>query len=217
MTRTRIAFAVFLNVLLVGTLLAHCVGCTPLPPGTPSYSVSDPAVVKLLMVDKDGEVGQCTAWKVDAHLAMTAGHCCVDDDVPYVSYTAEGRHAVDGAEFVPVIVDAEHDVCVLRGDIAGDVIRLATKDPQVGARVWTAGYPHGTFLISDGFWSGHDGDGDGVASTTVGGGASGSPVMAADGHAIGVLRARFHDMDGLTFTSRLQWMRAALTRARLTK
>jgi hypothetical protein len=212
-TRTTIAIAILLNTLLAGVVLVSLLGCGQVvPPGTPKYTVSDPAVVRLLIIDDSGGTGQCTAWKVGPELVMTAGHCCTPDNV---AYSAEGPHAVLGSSFTPVVVDAKHDACVLRGKITGDAIVLAAKDPEIGERVWTSGFPHGTFLISDGFWSGRDSDGNGVASTTVGGGASGSPVMNVDGQAVGILVAKYRDMDGLTFISTIEWARAALARAEL--
>ena len=111
------------------------------------------------------------------------------------------------------IVDAEHDVCVLRGSISGDVIQLANWDPVIGERVWTAGYPRGTFLISDGFWAGRNEEGQGVSSSVAGFGASGSPIMDVSGRTVGVLVARYKDMDNLTFITPVEWVRAALIRA----
>lgn len=210
-TRPIVALSILVNMLLVGVILVQCLGCHTLPPETPSYSVSDPAVVKLLMMDEHGDEGQCTAWKVGTDLAMTAGHCCDDATL---NYRATGLHAVPGQSFTVLIDDDKHDVCVLRGEILGNIIPIALRDPIIGARIWTAGYPHGTFLISDGFWAGRDEDGNGVTSSTVWGGASGSPVMNADGQAIGVLVAAYHGFDSLTFISTVEWARVALVKAK---
>lgn len=181
-----------------------------MPVESPAYATSDPAVVKLLMMDASGNEGQCTAWKVGTHLAMTAGHCCKPETL---MYRAIGAHAVSGGFFTSLIDDDKHDICVLRGEILGDVIPLALRDPIIGGRIWTAGYPHGTFLISDGFWAGRDDDGQGVTSSTVWGGASGSPVMNTSGQAIGVLVAGYPGFDNMTFITVVEWARIALVQA----
>lgn len=217
--RPLVALAIILNTLLFGLILVQCLGCSmQTPRGTPEYSVSDPAVVKMVMTDALGMEGQCTAWKVGTDLVMTAGHCC--DDVT-VNYRAEGSHAVPGAGFAVVVDDDKHDVCVLAGHIEGAVIELALRDPIIGERVWTEGYPHGILLISEGFWSGRQQveDGEyGVSSTTVWGGASGSAILNVRGQAVALLVAGFHTFDGMTLTAHIEWMRNALIRAKqLTK
>lgn len=211
-SRLTIATAVLLNLLLIGTVMSQCSGCTPRPLESPHYATSDPAVVRLHMTNLLGDAGSCTGWKADEDLVVTAGHCCV---VSNIAYSADGDHAVLGGTFVPLIVDEQHDVCVLRGRIKGRVIYLASQDPEIGGRVWTAGFPHEMYLISDGFWSGRNYEGNGVSSSVVGKGASGSPIMNAEGEAVGVLIMKFGDMDSLGAIAPLEWVRAAIIRARI--
>lgn len=192
-------------IVIVLTFLTAC-GAMPHMLG-PAPTLSDPAVAKL----SAGDDGSCTVWKTTHGLAITAGHCC---DVGML-YSAEGPHAVPGATFEVLFDDDEHDVCVLRGKLSGDVIFLANQDPQIGERIWTAGYPRGKFLISDGFWSGRDEENEGICSSVVGFGASGSPILNLRGESVGVLIKRFGDMDNLGFVAPIEWVKRAVIAAKL--
>lgn len=174
-------------------------------------ATSDPAVIKMSMTDTEGNSGHCTAWKVGANLVATAGHCCEVGNV----YGAIGSHAVKASVFTLLVDDDEHDVCILRGVIAGNVINLATTSPGIGEVVWTAGYPRGSFLISDGYWSGNDENG-GICSVNVNPGASGSPVMNMRGEAVGILVRYMPGMDNLAYVTTLESVHAAVKLA-LTK
>lgn len=206
----RLRFAGVLTAIMTVAVVAACSSC-----GGPDYAAhlpttSGPPVAKLEVVNEEGG-GSCTAWKVASDMIVTAGHCCSDD----AQFILSGPHARPGTMATVLIDDDKHDVCVMRASMLGDAIPLALHDPVVGAPVWTAGYPLGTFLISTGIWSGRDSDGDGIASTAVGGGASGSPVMDADGRAVGVLRARYPRMgDSLTIIAPIEWVRVAVAQAR---
>lgn len=190
-------------------------------------TMSDPAVAKLIIVEDGEEAGTCTVFKVGDNLAMTAGHCCADSEEDPIlkllgaetkkvarTFHAQGPHAVDGAEFTIAHVDEEHDVCTLKGPLKGPSLRLALHDPALGEHVWTAGYPKGIFLISSGHWSGRDTDGEGLASLSVWGGASGSPVMDPDGNVVGILRAYYPPMSTLSIVAPLEWVRVSLREAR---
>lgn len=198
-----------LAILTLSAVSLACSSCTsmpqPLSPGS-APTMSDPAVIKLLMVD----VGQCTAWKVGPGLIATAGHCCEDG----FTYTTEGRHTVAGATPTILVDDDEHDICIMKGPIAGPTIELASGDPVMGETVWTTGYPRGVFLISDGYWSGRDEDGDGVCSVVVNPGASGSPILNVRGEAVGVLVRYRPGMDNLAFVTSLAALRVDLTKAK---
>ncbi len=185
--------------------------CAPQMLGAPTAppTTSDPAVVKLVISDAEGEAGHCTAWKVGTSLIATAGHCCEEG----YTYSTKGSHAVEGSAPTILVDDDEHDVCILRGAISGKVISLASSDPDVGEVVWTLGYPRGTFLISDGYWSGRNEDGKGVCSVVVNPGASGSPILNTDNEAVGVLIEYRQGMDNLAYIANLDWLRAAVASA----
>ncbi len=181
-------------------------GVTPEMVPDRAPTMMNPAVVRLLMTDK----GQCTAWKVGENLIATAGHCCESDG----AYTTEGPHSVAGVAPEILVDDDDHDICIMKGQIDGPVIALAKADPRVGATLWTAGYPHGVFLISDGYWSGRDEDGDGVCSVVVNPGASGSPVMNTQGEAVGILVRYRKGMDNLSYITSLNALHKNLEAAK---
>lgn len=138
----------------------------------------------------------------------------VDEKPPVITFTAVGNQAVKGEKFYVLKDDDVNDVCIMKGAMKGLVVRLAKAEPQVGEKVWTAGYPKGTFLISDGYWSGmHDLE-TVVASTAIWGGASGSPVMNADGEAVALLTRYRPPMSNMTLMTPLEWLVANLTNAK---
>jgi V8-like Glu-specific endopeptidase len=200
---------------IVLALLVSCSSCAARQYPDQVPTMSDPAVVKLIIIMNGEESGYCTAWKLGEDLAMTAGHCCQKSTLEdKVNYTAAGPHAVPGSEMSVLYDDDDHDVCVLRGKILGAPIRIASMDPSPGQAVWTAGYPKTEYLISSGYWSGRDDEGWGKASVAVWGGASGSPLMNSAGEAVGVLVAYRPPMSNLGYMATVEWMRIAVDMAR---
>jgi len=194
----------FLVLLAIGCRHEYVSGRAP--------TLTTPAVARMI------HRGQfhCTVWKVAEGLEMTAGHCCEDEE----TYNLEGEFAVPGAELSVLIDDDAHDVCVLRGEMRGAPIQLAPHDPPVGEVVWTAGYPRGIYLRSEGLWSGRSRIDDdtydtGICSAVGGFGGSGSPIMDVEGRAVGVLSRRYQEMDNLMILSPIEWVRDALRRARV--
>lgn len=207
--KQRLWFAGYLVIAAWVVLLISCTSCAGvhLPDEVPT--TSNPAVARLIVV-KDGETeGYCTVWKATDKLLVTAGHCCD----PGQDYWADGPMAYPGEMFSVAYDDDDHDICVLKGKLRGAPIPLAYRDPDVGERVWTAGYPKKIFLITDGHWAGRDEDGDAVASVGVWGGASGSPVMNTKGQAVGVLRAYYPPMSNLSIIAPIEWLRIAVMQA----
>lgn len=132
---------------------------------------------------------------------------------PVIEITAIGRMAVTGVKFEVLRDDDMNDVCVLRGAMKGSPIILAKKEPNIGERVWTEGYPRGVFLISEGYWSGARDMDTTVASTAIWGGASGSPVMNAEGEAVALLNRYYPPMSNMTLMVPLEWLHANVTSA----
>ncbi len=207
----------FFLIAAMSTLFA-CGSCAHTGGSRPD-TTDQPAVARLVALDENADPsGYCTAWKIDDDLVVTAGHCCSPD----TTYIMQGPHAVPGTE-AHVLVDLKsddddgvwvHDVCVMRGKLSGEAIKLALQDPPMGAHIWTLGYPHRTFVISEGIWSGRNEDGEGVCSSLTRGGASGSPILNAESRAVGVVVASWGDSDNITIVAPLEKLRFAVKKAR---
>ncbi len=186
-------------------LLAACGACgaNQYPDAVPT--MLDPAVVKLASV-VEGEVqGYCTGWKISPTHMMTAGHCCDEG----TTFLMEGPHAIPGETAKVSYDDDEHDVCVLKGKMMGTPIKIAPRDPMLGAAVWTAGFPKTHYLISSGYWSGRENDNQGRVSVAVWGGASGSPIMDSRGDAVCMLVAYYPPMANFALCTPVEWLRIA--------
>jgi hypothetical protein len=211
----------FMLALMAVTMFA-CSSCAHVDGGPRPNTFDQPGVARVQMFDENFESdGKCTAWKVADDLVVTAGHCCTKGK----TYILQGPYAVPGTE-AHVLVDLKeddddgiwtHDICVMRGRLRGKAIKLAKQDPPIGAHIWTLGYPHGTFLISEGIWSGRNEEGAGVCSSVARGGASGSPILDANSNAVGVLVATWTDADNITLVASLERLRMAVRKARLSK
>lgn len=201
-SKNRVWLAGVLVLAGIVALLVTCGSCAAGPRAVWLPRLYAPATAQLVM---EG-AGSCTAWKISSDMIATAGHCCDDG----YEYSLSGDNApVGDLERPAMLVDDDvHDVCVLRAKMRGQSIPLADEEPEVGEPVWTAGYPQGRFLISDGYWSGHDGRGQNVCSVVVHGGSSGSPILDASGRAVGVLVARV-ELDNLTIVAPLEWLARA--------
>lgn len=203
--KQRVWLAGFLTTVMLGILMVTCGSCVGRGLRLDGPHLYHPTVSKLNMHTPSGR-GFCTAWKIGDGLLATAGHCC---DAKY-TYTLEGGYAPDHTSSPTILVDDDvHDVCIMRGDLDGDVIALGTE-PEVGAPVWTGGYPAGWFLLSAGTWSGRDQDGRGICSSVVTQGASGSPILDERGLAVGIVTATVGQIDNLTIAATVKHIRTAL-------
>lgn len=198
------------TILALSSILVACGSCVPRSVPDSPNTLEPQTVAKLQILKENGEKnGSCTVWKASPTLAVTAGHCCKSDNY----YTIHGAPAIEGAP-VSVLVDNDTwDVCVLHARMDGPIIPIAAQDPAIGARVWTAGYPHGVYVITDGYWSGRDGDNQGTTSIVAAGGASGSPIMDTNGRAVGVLVSGYRGAP-VTFGVPIESLRRALAQAR---
>lgn len=141
-----------------------------------------------------GDEASCSAWKLAGplDLLVTANHCC--------EHAAEQSIVIHGKtdRLWPVAADPVGDVCLLSGPAPGQGLELAKQDPQVGSTVWMRGYPHERLAVSQGLWSGLDSDGDCGATLYAGPGASGAPIVDAQGHVVCVVTAYPHTGPGLS-------------------
>lgn len=203
-TRQRLWWAGILTTIALAVLMVTC-SCVARPRPHFLPDLYRPAVTRLVMHEGGRKVGTCSAWKLADDLVATAGHCCESK----YEYGLDHPEPDDLDEPAVLVDDDVHDVCVLRARMRGDAIQIAGGDPDVGAAVWTAGYPRGGFLISSGYWSGRAEDREGHCSVVVAGGASGSPILDAEGRAVGVLVKYVPGMDNFTIVAGREWLELA--------
>jgi hypothetical protein len=197
-----------LLAIVLATACGAC-GARQRPDDVPT--MSQPSIVMITAIEDGKDVAACTAWKLSAKRVATAGHCCT----PNRMYLPSGPSAVPGTLFTNVLLDDDvHDVCIIEGELLGDPIPLAHRDPQIGERVWTAGYPARKYMISDGYWSGRDSDLQGKTSTLTFGGASGSPLMDSHGRVVGIVSRVWPNTDSIGFTVPIEWVRIDAMKAK---
>lgn len=200
--------------LAIAVTLA-CGSCARNPVPDEPRTLNRPTVGKLIIIDSDGNrEGLCTAWKATEDLIVTAGHCCEDGH----HYMLEGDAGVPGTRIVSLVDNDKVDVCVLHGKMRGEPIKLAHWDPQIGSKVWVAGYPKGYFMIGEGYWSGRDITDDNARamfSIDAVGGYSGSPVLNTDGRVVAILVEGYLGAS-VTFGVNLNQIRIAIKKARAT-
>ena len=145
----------------------------PLTPGVVSYST-----YKIYMDDRQG-----TAWVVDKHHLVTAGHVCRGGGDAVIQGDIRSFRAS------PVLWsygNGVHDLCVLETRVALErPLVVADVMPRVGDPVFFVGYPSGEYVESSGTFLG-DLDGDwtynnAVSSAPCGPGASGSALYTSQG------------------------------------
>ncbi len=201
----------------LGCLLVVQTSCAATPRAKNAPTVGLPSVAKMVLVLDGEDAGHCTAWKAANDRVFTAGHCCEDG----YTYRFSDGMGVPGSDLKVLVDDDEHDVCVLEGKMRGAAIPIAMSDPFAGDYVWTAGYPVRYLVISGGFWSERVkveiDDHEmilGVSSTVVRGGSSGSPMLNADGRAVGILVAGYtNGGDNIAFSTTIEWLRYNLQKS----
>jgi hypothetical protein len=173
--------------------LAACGNISRPDKPTDAVSMEDLAVASTYMLLSPGG-SQCTAWSVNDHYLVSAGHCCdepgeytlVNEDLKVAKATVVAAEDMVPNEGAPV------DVCVLKTTTnVGPGLPLAPAMPTPGTRMGYVGYPLGEYTIATGEYVGDiDGpyaDWDNFASTApCDHGASGSGLYTEAG-AYGVL------------------------------
>lgn len=206
-------FAMFRSILTAVCsllVLAACGSCAPRHVPDQLPTLARPSIGRLVVLDSAGEVRtRCTVWKLDDRLAITAGHCCMEDH----HYTIQ-EAGVPGDQITVLHDNDKMDICVMRARMVGAPAPLAPNDPPIGARVWSAGFPHGHFMIGDGYWSGRNDEGRGSFSIDGSGGFSGGPVMDSSGRVVSVLIEGYLGRS-TTFGVPLEQIRIAISAARI--
>lgn len=210
---TPIGIATLLVIQMCG---CHLPPAPVLPPTTQRISIAK-------LYKPSGSF--CTAWKVDDDMIATAGHCC---DPETIEYRLEGPYAT-GSDITVLVDDDVRDICILKAELSGPALKLGARDPELGAFVFTAGYPRGYYLVSLGLWSGRaewlikgKTEIGTLASTVSQPGASGSPVMDSSGRVVGLINAcpvitdngTTTTMETVSIMSPIEFLRADIRAAR---
>jgi hypothetical protein len=190
-----------LKAALVALAAVLATGCQPPHPSAPSELPQ--AVYKITAPD----FSQGTAFAVDEHRFITAGHVCEHEGDPsqseFLLTSTMGRRVVATRvawadyDFPTELID----VCVLHtAEKQTITMPLADVMPAPGTEMGYIGFPKGRFVHERGIYLGDiDGDArwnDYAFTAPCAGGASGSPVYTKDG-VFGVLvRVRVYDYQG---------------------
>lgn len=153
--------------------------------------VAEAATYKMITY-YDAGAAQGTAWAVNSHTVVTAGHMC-EEGVRFELISSTDRHVL----VTPILYERSDtngnaDLCVLHSDLelAATPLVIADAMPDIGTTVHYVGWPQGHFVREDGKYLGDmDGDdhlNDAVSSTPSDHGASGS-AMFYDRGVFGVL------------------------------
>src|SRR5690606_3086635 len=133
--------------LLLALALTACVSRVPTLP-----KVAEDATYELHTPH-----GQCTAWAVDDHHLITAGHCCDDEGSYFAAQPGRSLLPVEVVMGVDVDYEAQApvDICLLKTEaFLPAPLALADKMPQPGDPVGFVGYPGGKWTHSKGVYVG---------------------------------------------------------------
>lgn len=168
------------KLLLLTALLTSCYrGRYPVTP-----SVAESSTYKIFNEDAMG-----TAWAIDRHHVVTAGHVCeqLDHEKFMLVSSTERRIPAVMVESEMSKTNGLADLCVLetRAEV-GEGLIIADRMPKVGDKVGYVGYPNGIHYVGEGKYEG-DVDGpdehynDDATSAPCDHGASGSAMFTSRG------------------------------------
>ena len=153
--------------------------------------------------------------------AISAGHVCypepTDNLVMWADVWMTMGFDIEG-NYEPVFMialDQVHDICVFRIPLGGlPSVPLATKEPNIGDKVWLGAYPLGVYSpghvpFFEGYYAGIL---DGRASYTVPvtGGSSGGGIVNTDGELLGVVSMAIEGFENITLVSKLEIVQSVL-------
>lgn len=179
----------FIQILFLA-LLIGCSGCyRDRFPVTPRVAEASTFIVQVDYKGMGLGMVTGTAWSVDEHHLVTAGHVCVASDGKDVVVSDRTRNF----RARPILwenseTNGDADLCVLvaLGVSLKDPLIISDRMPNVGEKVWTVGYPLGQFAHSNGKYLGDlDGKDSSMNDNSIDApcdrGASGSSVYIEDG------------------------------------
>ena len=136
---------------------------------------------------------------------LTAGHACHSNligteflQIEYYAFSIHGSYYK--ADIVSI--DLENDLCLLRINFPLPSIKIAKNPPQIGDKIYTAGYPAGLYQTGymhffDGYFSGSKADNVAIWTFPATHGSSGSLVINKNGKIIGIISSvlvEFHHL-----------------------
>jgi len=137
---------------------------------------------------------------------LTAGHVC---SMPREIALIGGAQTISlfnvkGEEFAGEVyaIDQANDLCIIRIREKRPIIRVAKDNPDIGDKVFVAGYPIGLYQpgllhFFEGYFGGLDPDRTGNYSFPSAPGSSGSAIVNVDGELVGIVSAvmvNFHHL-----------------------
>lgn len=170
---------IFFNALLALVFTTSCSSCmlpAPLKPGT----VEDGTFI-ILAMKTDGQITQGTAWAIDRHHLVTAGHMCRTslEGVVMLKSLEDTDSAFKG-QWTDVEFGESTDLCLVKTDQNLSPLPLADQMPHIGENISYLGYPNAVKTYSKGKYIG-DLDGDYTFTAPCDHGASGSAVVSDRG------------------------------------
>ena len=150
--------------------------------------------------------------------ALTAAHFC-DTDVPPVSPPIKHKDffkatTLNGDEYKATVLasDMKHDICLLyvKGLVKIPVIRIATKAPNPGDKVYNIAAPRGIWQpnmvpLFEGLYSGSSGK-YAFYSLPANPGSSGSMILNEKGHLIGLLHSVYIRFPQVALSARHRYL-----------
>jgi hypothetical protein len=188
------------------TLIALLLSCATLlaQDATSIFKDRVGSTVVIITADKEGNpISQGSGFFIDKNLVATSHHVVAGAKQAIIKTIDGNTYDVEGY----VADDAENDVVILKVDCDdGQPLEMATKNPEIGERVYVISTPKGLEAsISDGLISGVRGDyEEGVTvvlqiTAPVSHGSSGGAVLDKDGYLIGIVQGGKPEGQSLNF------------------
>lgn len=113
------------------------------------------------------EAGSATAWVVDAHHVVTAGHFCEASLGMDIAMNNLTKHIpLETVEWELSDYNGRFDLCVLKSEVElTHPLIIASQEPKPNDPIYTVGYPLGKWTSSSGVYLGDLDPGEGESNT----------------------------------------------------